>query len=68
MCAHAQAFRCMLMPCVGEEQVMERDSVLKQWPWPLPVDADKYLENKLCVKVELVVGLLYFLLFLFILL
>lgn len=66
MCTHAQACGCMLMPCVGEEQVMERDCVLKQWP--LPVDKDKYLENKLCVKVELVVGLLYFLLFLFILL
>lgn len=66
MCTHAHACACMVMPCVGRGQVMERDSVLKQWT--LPVDADKYLENKLCAKVELVVGLLYFLLFLFILL
>jgi len=45
---------------------MGRDSVLKQWT--LHMDAGKNLENKLYVKVELVVGLQYFLLFLFILL
>lgn len=46
------------MPCVGRGHVVERNSALKQWI--LPVDADKYLENKLCMEVQLVVGLLSF--------
>lgn len=59
MCVHAH-----LMSFVGRGQAMGRGSVLKQCT--VSVEADKYLQNKLCVKVEFAVGLLYILLFLFI--